>query len=83
MCMYVCVLAQRDDVCMSAVCVWLMIVMMMDMCACVVCSGKSTLLSVLSLGHAVETCPTIGLNVKVRYVYMVYTPHLYTMSRCI
>ena len=27
-------------------------------------SGKTTLLSVLSEGHPVETCPTIGLNVK-------------------
>lgn len=27
-------------------------------------SGKTTLLSVLSLGHAVDTLPTIGLNVK-------------------
>ena len=28
-------------------------------------SGKTTLLNVLSLGHAVETLPTVGLNVKV------------------
>lgn len=27
-------------------------------------SGKSTLLNVLSMGHPVETAPTIGLNVK-------------------
>mmetsp|Transcript_9212 Transcript_9212/g.13638 ORF Transcript_9212/g.13638 Transcript_9212/m.13638 type:complete len:177 (+) Transcript_9212:82-612(+) len=27
-------------------------------------SGKTTLLSVLSMGHAVETLPTVGLNVK-------------------
>jgi ADP-ribosylation factor-like protein 8 len=29
------------------------------------CSGKTTLLSVLAHGQAVETVPTIGLNVKV------------------
>jgi ADP-ribosylation factor-like protein 8 len=28
------------------------------------CSGKTTLLNVLAYGHPVETCPTIGLNVK-------------------
>ena len=27
-------------------------------------SGKTTLLNVLAKGHPVETCPTIGLNVK-------------------
>ena len=27
-------------------------------------SGKTTLLNVMSAGHPVETCPTIGLNVK-------------------
>ena len=27
-------------------------------------SGKTTLLNVLAQGRAVETCPTIGLNVK-------------------
>ena len=29
-----------------------------------VCSGKTTLLNVMAMGHPVETCPTIGLNVK-------------------
>jgi ADP-ribosylation factor-like protein 8 len=33
--------------------------------ACIACSGKTTLLSVLAHGQAVETVPTIGLNVKV------------------
>ncbi|KAF1774525.1 P-loop containing nucleoside triphosphate hydrolase [Phytophthora cactorum] len=27
-------------------------------------SGKTTLLNVMAMGHPVETCPTIGLNVK-------------------
>lgn len=27
-------------------------------------SGKTTLLNVISMGHPIETCPTIGLNVK-------------------
>ena len=27
-------------------------------------SGKTTLLNVMANGQAVETCPTIGLNVK-------------------
>nr|QXF29027.1 Arl18 [Vischeria sp. CAUP Q 202] len=28
-------------------------------------SGKTTLMNVLAYGHAVDTCPTVGLNVKV------------------
>lgn len=28
-------------------------------------SGKTTLLNVLSMGHAIETLPTVGLNVKI------------------
>ena len=31
---------------------------------CCICSGKTTLLNVMAMGHPVETCPTIGLNVK-------------------
>lgn len=31
---------------------------------CIWCSGKTTLLNVMAMGHPVETCPTIGLNVK-------------------
>lgn len=27
--------------------------------------GKTTLLNVLAMGYPIETCPTIGLNVKI------------------